>query len=41
MALEKLDKKLVGIDYDPQDPKSLKKALAYKKQQDKGNKIKT
>ena len=40
MALEKIDKKLVGIEYDPEDPNSMKKALAYKKQLDKGNKIK-
>jgi len=40
MALEKIDKKLVGIEYDPEDPSSMKKALAYKKQLDKGNKIK-
>jgi anthranilate/para-aminobenzoate synthase component II len=39
MALEKLDKKLVGIDYDPEQKGSMKKALAYKKQQVKGNKI--
>jgi len=41
MAKEKLDKKLVGVPYDPDQPGALKKALAYKKQQDKGNKIKT
>jgi len=41
LALEKIDKKLAGIEYDPEDPNSMKKALAYKKQQDKGNKIKT
>ena len=40
MALEKIDKKLVGIEYDPEDANSMKKALAYKKQLDKGNKIK-
>ena len=40
LALEKIDKKLVGIEYDPEDPNSMKKALAYKKQLDKGNKIK-
>ena len=40
LALEKIDKKLVGIEYDPEDRNSMKKALAYKKQLDKGNKIK-
>lgn len=40
MALEKIDKKLVGIEYDPEDPNSMKTALAYKKQLNKGNKIK-
>ncbi len=41
MARDKLDKRLVGVDYDPEQKGSMKKALAYKKQQDKGNKIKT
>jgi uncharacterized protein (DUF342 family) len=41
MAKDKLDKKLVGIPYDPDEPGALKKALAYKKQLEKGNKIKT
>jgi hypothetical protein len=40
MARDKLDKKLVGIPYDPDEPGALKKALAYKKQLEKGNKIK-
>jgi uncharacterized protein (DUF342 family) len=39
MAKDKLDKRLVGVDYDPDDKGSMKKALAYKKQQVKGNKI--
>lgn len=41
MAKDKIDKKLVGIPYDPDEPGALKKALAYKKQLEKGNKIKT
>lgn len=41
MAKDKLDKKLVGVPYDPEEPGGLKKALAYKKQLEKGNKIKT
>tara|TARA_R100000742_G_C4277546_1_gene99532 strand:+ start:1141 stop:1443 length:303 start_codon:yes stop_codon:yes gene_type:complete len=41
MAKNKLDKMLVGVEYDPDDKGSMKKALAYKKQQTKGNKIKT
>lgn len=41
MARDKLDSKLVGIPYDPDQPGALKKAMAYKKQLDKGNKIKT
>jgi len=41
MAKDKLDKKLVGVPYDPEQPGGLKKALAYKKQIEKGNKIKT
>ena len=39
MAKDKLDKRLVGVDYDPEQKGSMKKALAYKKQQVKGNKI--
>jgi len=41
MAKDKLDKQLVGIPYDPDEPGALKKALAYKKALEKGNKIKT
>lgn len=41
MAKDKLDKSLVGVPYDPDQPGALKKALAYKKQQVKQNKIKT
>lgn len=39
MAKDKLDKSLVGVDYDPEQKGSMKKALNYKKQQVKGNKI--
>ena len=39
MAKDKLDKRLVGVEYDPEQKGSMKKALNYKKQQVKGNKI--
>jgi uncharacterized protein (DUF342 family) len=39
MAKQKLDKRLVGVEYDPEQKGSMQKALAYKKQQVKGNKI--
>ena len=39
-AREKIDKYLVGVPFDPDDPNSVKKAFNYKKQQLKGNKIK-
>ena len=39
MAKEKLDKSLTNVPYDPEQKGSMKKALAYKKQQVKGNKI--
>ena len=41
MAKDKIDKKIAGVPYDPDQPGAMRKALAYKKQQDKGNKIKT
>lgn len=41
MAKDKLDKLLVGVDYDHEIKGAMKKALNYKKQQGKGNKIKT
>lgn len=39
MAKEKLDKSLTNVPYDPDAKNPLKKALNYKKQQVKGNKI--
>jgi len=39
MAKEKLDKSLANVPYDPDAKNPVKKALAYKKQQVKGNKI--
>ena len=36
---DKLDKKLVGFPYDPEEKGAMIKALAYKKQQVKQNKI--
>jgi len=41
LARDKLDRLLVGVPYDPDQPNALKKAIAYKRQQAKGNKIKT
>jgi len=39
-AKEKIDKYLVGVPFDPDDSNAIKKAFNYKRQQNKGNKIK-
>jgi hypothetical protein len=39
LAKDKLDKRLVGVPYDPEEKGAMRKALNYKKQQIKQNKI--